>query len=293
MWVGWDICKVVLLGAFLVLSPCLIRAENDQNTELLDISPDAQIQVDAERQNEPPLERVVFITNGEWPPFTSKSLPFYGAASQVVKEAFRLVGVRVQFEFYPWARAFHLAKSNIKWIGTMPWMKTDERQQVFLYSDVLMTIEGVFFYLEERGFDWKEWDDLRRLVVGETTGYAYGPDYAAAKEKGIFSTFSSSDDVVKFKRLLNKRIDVVPIAKEVGQFLLHKHFHRADVARVTFHPKPVFREKYHLLLKKTDPRSKPLLAKFNQGLKKLKSTGLYQKIVNPEWVIPDTDESSD
>ena len=45
------------------------------------------------------------LTNGDWQPFMSKNGPHHGIASHVVTEAFALVGVEVEYGFFPWKRS--------------------------------------------------------------------------------------------------------------------------------------------------------------------------------------------
>ncbi len=57
------------------------------------------------------------LTNGEWQPNLSKDTPHYGFASHIVTEAFALVGVEVEYGFFPWKRSYKIAKEGT-WGGT-------------------------------------------------------------------------------------------------------------------------------------------------------------------------------
>ena len=73
------------------------------------------------------------LTNGEWPPFMSKNGPHHGVASHVITEAFALVGVEVEFGFFPWARSLKLAKEGV-WDGSAAWWDREERYPYVFYS---------------------------------------------------------------------------------------------------------------------------------------------------------------
>jgi len=60
------------------------------------------------------------LTNGEWQPFLSKDAPHHGFASHIVTAAFALVGVEVEYGFFPWKRSFKLAKEGT-WDGSVVW----------------------------------------------------------------------------------------------------------------------------------------------------------------------------
>ncbi len=47
--------------------------------------------------------KTIRLTNG-WQPYLSKDVPHHGFASHIVTEAFALVGVEVEYGFFPWKR---------------------------------------------------------------------------------------------------------------------------------------------------------------------------------------------
>ena len=58
-----------------------------------------------------PAAEDIRLTNGEWPPFTSKEFQHGGVMSRIVTEAFAAEGVTVQYEYVPWKRAYAAAKT--------------------------------------------------------------------------------------------------------------------------------------------------------------------------------------
>lgn len=57
-----------------------------------------------------------------------EALPHHGFVSRIVTEAFRLEGTTVHYEFYPWARAYHVAR-NGSVDASIGWYRTEEREQ--------------------------------------------------------------------------------------------------------------------------------------------------------------------
>ncbi|MDM8515059.1 hypothetical protein QUF76_02580 [Desulfobacterales bacterium HSG16] len=99
-------------------------------------------------------EDVFRLASGEWIPFTSKHLKHYGVSNHIVKEAFILVGVKVEFGFFPWARSLMLTKRG-KWDGTGFWSPNTEWQDTLYGSDPIGEIKFVFFHRKDYPFDWK------------------------------------------------------------------------------------------------------------------------------------------
>ena len=100
------------------------------------------------------------LTNGEWPPFLSEHAPHHGFASHIITEAFALVGVEVEYGFFPWKRSFKLAKEG-KWDGSAVWWENEERRKLFYFTDLVVPTKVVFFHLKSTEFDWTTYEDLR------------------------------------------------------------------------------------------------------------------------------------
>jgi polar amino acid transport system substrate-binding protein len=217
-------------------------------------------------------ERTVRLTNGEWPPYLSASLPDNGLVSRIVVEAFAQQGLRVQFGFFPWPRALMLAKIG-DWDGTVGWVVSPERSRDFIYSDPVIATETVFYHLKSWQFSWAGMADLKRYRIGVTQDYFYGDVFNAALAQGKFTVESVGRDEQNLTKLLGGRIDIFPIDKRVASTMLRQHFSATDIERFTFDPKPVHTQPLHVMFGKAVPGNRQLADEFNKGLKKLKANG--------------------
>ncbi len=128
-------------------------------------------------------ETTIRITNGEWEPFMSKYSPHYGINSHVVSESFRLERINVVWRFFPWKRAYMMAKRGTDWDASATWWPVEKTQEAFLISDPVSITSFVFFHLKSRKFDWHSIDDLKGLRIGCTLEYDYGKDFMTAMEE--------------------------------------------------------------------------------------------------------------
>lgn len=234
-------------------------------------------------------ERIVNLANGEWPPYLSESYKNYGVASDIVSKAFEAQGIRVKFGFYPWKRSFELAKSNPEWHGTLIWTHSEERAIEFHYSDVVMTLNDVFFHRSDTPFDWASMDDLKGLRVGATLGYFYGAEFEKAEKERVFKVDRVSDDITNLKKLMRGRIDVFPLTTEVGYELVFDTFPRSSRNLIVNHQKPIRSSSYHLILSRDITENVELLEAFNKGLEKIKSNGIYEQLIEKSilgWYRP-------
>ena len=114
----------------------------------------------------------VRLTNGEWPPYLSEKSYKYGLYSHIVEEAFKIMGIKVEYGFFPWKRSFKLAE-NGDWDGSTVWAYSPEREKKFLFSEPIGHGCHVFFHLKDFKFDWQTEDDLQGIKIGGTIGYRY------------------------------------------------------------------------------------------------------------------------
>ncbi len=218
------------------------------------------------------------LTTGKWQPFTSKSAPHYGFASHIVTEAFALVGVEVEYCFFPWKRSMKLAREG-KWDGSTTWYDTEERRADFFYSDPIAPATNSFFHLTSYQFDWEKFEDLADIRVGGTAEYSYGTAFDAAEQAGDFRTHRAISDEVGLTNLLKGRIDVFPGEVMVTNEQIRDTFSDEDAALFTHHPKHISKTPLHVLLSKKVPGMERMRDRFNEGLGMLQESGRYDQIL--------------
>lgn len=222
---------------------------------------------------------VVRLTNGEWPPFMSEHYKNYGAASDIVSRAFALQGINVEYGFFMWDKAMKLAATG-HWDGSLVWSWNQEREQLFHYSDPVITLRTVFFHRVDTLFDWKNWSDLKGKKVGATRGYFYGEDFKQAEENQLIEVVRQDTDLQNIKHLLRRKIDLFVVDTEIGYELLNTHFPPGVRQLITSHPRPLRETSFHLLLNRSVKQSEYWMSLFNVGLKELKSRGDYDRILD-------------
>lgn len=224
--------------------------------------------------------RVVKLTSGEWPPFFSASLPGGGIMTRLISEAFRVEGIQVQYSYLPWVRAYEVAKTS-KFDGTVGLAPNLERLKWYVFSEPVITADMVFFHRKDRVIRWDTLADLAPYVIGTTRGDYYSDEFAALQNAGKLKVDdSSTDETANLRKLLHGRIDLFPIERHVGLYLLHRHFPRYEQGRLTHTRKTFWVAPLHLLINRQTKDGLQLLKSFNSGLAKLKSSGAYQRIVD-------------
>lgn len=226
------------------------------------------------------LPSVVRLANGEWPPYTGRNLPNRGCDSQVVVEAFALEHIQVEYEFLPWARGLLLSQNGVI-DGAIEWDDTSEHLQTHFASKELSQQQWIFFWRKGNSSPWKRLSDLKNRTIGLTIGYAYSDAFSSLKieEPTMFSEAKS--DLLNFKKLLAGRIDLFPIERAVGQYIIKNELSPEEQAELEEDATPLAEFTPHLLLSRTLPENEHRMRLFNQGLQRLKASSRYQEIMAP------------
>ena len=93
-------------------------------------------------------QETIYITNGEWEPYLSEYSYHYGLNSHIVSEAFKQEGILVEWGFFPWSRAYQMAKEGGDWEASCCWRTSEKIQKDFLVSTVVSKTSYVFFTLK-------------------------------------------------------------------------------------------------------------------------------------------------
>lgn len=218
------------------------------------------------------------LTNGEWPPYFSQELEEGGLGSQIVKEAFALADVEVEYGFFPWKRAYVLAETG-EWNGSVLYGWSEEREQIFYFSDAVFEAREVFFHRKERKFNWSTMSDLANMRVGANVGYFYGPEFHKAAEDGLFDLDMTVAAKANFGKLLNGRIDLYVDDEVVGLHELRSNFPPEEAAEITTHPTPVWVTPLYLLMSRKDLANAERIRKFNLGLRRLRQNGRFYELL--------------
>lgn len=226
----------------------------------------------------------VRLTNGDWPPYLSPDLPHAGLASRIVTAAFAEQHITVEYGFFPWARAYQLAKKGA-WDGSLLWLKSPEREKDFYFSMPVIKSDYVFFYRKDMPFDWQTLADVRPYRIGVSDGYDYGARFKKMQQQGLLTFDTASSDLTNLRKLAAGRIDLFPVTRIVGLSLL-RQLSVEEAQRLTFHPRKLQVQTMHLILNRKQARNQQLIAEFNQGLATLRARGDLQRFEHEMQLAP-------
>ena len=217
-------------------------------------------------------EEVIRITTGEHSPYLSENLKYNGVGLRIIREAFALEGVKVEYGFFPWKRSYKLAKQG-EWDASATWGYNIERDHDFYLSDPLYPATAAFFHLKSYKFHWNTLDDLKGIFIGATQTYAYTPEFLEAIKKQSLNIELISSDETNLRKLLKGRIDIFPLNIDVAYALLASKFTQHERESITYHPRPLYSIYTHVIFSKKIKKNIRMRELFNKGLKRLKESG--------------------
>jgi|TARA_R110002049_G_scaffold98717_2_gene240505 polar amino acid transport system substrate-binding protein len=219
----------------------------------------------------------VQVATGEFPPWTSESLPHGGYINRVVSSAFELSGIEVKFHYLPWKRALEATKVG-QFHASSFWGPNKNRQRDLYHSDIIETDSFVFFHKKSFPyFHWQRFTDLSIFRIGATRGYTYSEEFWNLADNDRLRVSVANNDLINLKRLIKDEIDLLPLSKLTGHYLLNKYFSKNESAEITFNKKAINSGKDYILFSRAVPGNDRYLVLFNKGLKQLKINNTLQK----------------
>lgn len=201
-----------------------------------------------------------------------------GVIVEIVKKSFEKVNIDVIFENYPYIRGIKKLERN-EVDATMPKFKTEERMKKYLFTDPIIESTSKIFYVKGRkikdDFKWKTLDDFKKYKVGGTIGYWYLEEF---EKIGLIADISSTDES-NIRKLYIGRVDVFIIDEITGWELIRK-FYSESVDKFAVVEREESKAELCLMLNKNNLKSDRLMKKFSEGLKLLKESGEYNKIIS-------------
>lgn len=224
-------------------------------------------------------KEVVRLAAGEWPPYISEKLDYYGIISHLTTEAFATQGIEAKIEFYPWQRVLQVSK-NAEVDGAFAYVHTPERDAAYFFSEPIYQGKYVLFHLKSTKLHWKDYKDLKDIRIAAPRGFGgMGPEFLDAEEKKNITVDRVTTVEQTFNMLFLGRVQAVPSDLEVGYVLVRQYFDQKDFDRITHDERVIHLAKYCLIMSKKSKKSEGLIKKFNRGIETLKKSGRYNQIV--------------
>ena len=223
-------------------------------------------------------ESIGLVSGNDYAPYAGNKLKDGGLTSALVKKAFAEMGDETTVTWMAWSRGYaEVKKGNFS--ATYPYTKTDARAAEMLFSDPIVSIlERVYV---NNGFSKLDSGSMDAFV-GSTMCLASGGD----PHPKLVDLLQSG----KLKRVVPRSASICIDFVNSGMadfFVLEERLGKAALetsglpksAVVLAKMAPLSETHLYLVAPKMDELSVELIAKFNQGLQKMRADGSYDAIV--------------
>lgn len=231
------------------------------------------------------LSKTITISATEWKPYTSDDLPDKGFLSEIAVSALKLAGYDAEVAIYPWARALEMTKvGNCDALLGASYLK--EREEFLSYPEKIWVSQASFWCRKENPVS--KFESIEKLAPARI-GVLNGSNFIVElkKFKGI-EIETVSDNVLNLKKLTAGRMPYFIESSDNVNFLLNGELKDLR-AKVKMLSPPFAEDKLFLVFSKKNPDWQLLTRDFNEGLKKLKTSGAYKKIALRHKMIKESD----
>lgn len=195
-----------------------------------------------------------------------------GINMDIIREAFRRMGVTPYFEPRPWKRAVYELKSG-EILALSSGFKTAKREEFAVFPSEPLAMEtNVVAALTVSGVEVNSLEDLRGLRVGVVREYSYGESFDSMRGLNKIKANSSHQ---MLKMLLSQRMDVAVGNKAVFKFLAKK---QGMLAHIKFIHVVGNDPLYLMFSKKRGARAQRLARDFSIVVREMHKDGTFKAI---------------
>lgn len=237
----------------------------------------------AQEAEHPEVLKVPFVT-GEYRPYSSETMPDFGATTDLISSICNAAGIQPQFIFLPWKRVeLNLLQGTA--FGAFPYSENPDRTVRFDFSDDLYGVSYSLIYNDGNpkihGLSGNEsLPDLKDFRFGIIAG-----SFAESrlKELGIaYDAVTTVDQLVGMLRL--NRFDFYIDDQAIVFDAVSRLF---PAEATSFHAlQNHFAERTaNVMVSRSYPNAAEILKRFNTGLAKIKQTGEYDRILAKHYLL--------
>lgn len=222
----------------------------------------------AEQQQEP-----LRFTCNDFPPHKIEhvgSNEQRGFDIDIISEAFRRTGWKVDITYMPWKRALEFSTRD-QFDGLCTCSFTPEREATLMFSDEVFAVSVGLFTLDPAGLAGVTGiADLKDRRVGVVGGYNLERELDAAGAK----VSAASDDKRALEMLLHGNVDLL-----YAYELPTRHFMRTRTLIKKIEYQEIRSNPYYMCLNRKSPRSEQAMVDFNRGLAEMKVDKTMKRIL--------------
>ena len=220
-------------------------------------------------------DTIILGAEDDWIPYAKADGT--GLANDIIREAYRSMGIDVQFEVMPYSRILKLVEwGNLLGGFNVP-LDEESKKKYILGKTPLYDAVSAYYQNKERPLKAKNRDQLvNKEKVGVVLGYGYGDHFLEAVDQGKIIRENSRSETNNLKKLAANRIDTTIIYDKTASLLIRK-LGLKDKIEMAFpnETTPIF-----LAFSRKYEKAQYYADKLDEGLARIKKDGTYKRIMD-------------
>ncbi len=211
-------------------------------------------------------EDVVRLASLDWQPYTGKDMAANGYAAEIVREAYKRVGYKLEIDFLSWDDAVNKSKSG-EYDGLFPEYAAEERGKDYVYSNLFSKSLLVFATLPGSGVNYTDIASLQPYKIGVVSGYVNSPEFDSAKN---LTKVEAASDEEGLKNLFAGKVDMIVIDALVANHIMQQSFPGKKIEMLS---NPLYVHDLFIVFSKKAADYQKKLDDFNRGLAMIQADG--------------------
>lgn len=218
---------------------------------------------------------IKLVTGNDYAPFTDQALPKGGLATAIISAAFEKSGVQTVMDWKPWKRGYIESKQG-RYVGTFPYIPTEERKMDFLYSNPVFTETYVALTNADDQNQYLSYEDMKGKTICRPVGYAIADKIENNLEKWNISLFQPANMAGCIKAIMHLPNHIVVLNRLQAGAELKKP--ATNVKKIKIHSLNEKGFTLHFIVSKKLENGPHWINRFNKGLASIKKSGQYDRL---------------
>jgi len=223
------------------------------------------------------------LASNIWPPFTNK-VGKKAISRDIVREVLTRSGYKTEFSVTEFSNVLTGLSSQSFDACPAIWF-TEERNKSLLFSESYLTNKLILVGRKGSDVSFKSLTELSEKQVAIVGDYAYGPLIESAKNVKFIK---GENDQQNLNWLINDSVDYVLVEALLIQYLMIDQ-REATNKYLEIGKNTIIERSLHFAVRKDYPNADTVINNFNRELKTLIVEGIYNKILQLNWIQVDVD----
>jgi ABC-type amino acid transport substrate-binding protein len=221
------------------------------------------------------------LASDNWPPFTNKNVE-KSLALAIVTEALSRNQVEVVHEIMEFDLVLNqITNGEIDGSGAL-W-KTDEREEIMLFSEPYLENRLVLLGLKGKDVSFTNLDGLKGQKIGLVKNYAYDENLFSAVNLEVVH---NENDQENLEKLLERKIDYMLVDELLIQYMLKYQLNDVN-EYLSISKRPIQIKKLFLAIRNDIPNASKIISDFNNSIDQMILDGSYTKMLNLQSIQTD------